>query len=87
MLLQQICLYEALSSMSFISGYIDVLITVSQDTKVHILSHLKELIVDGETSGWQVVLNYHTKWLQHIEQCGATWRKEPTKLRQRMALV
>ena len=47
----QPAVYETLSTMSFVNGYIEVLNTVSQDTKVHMLSHLQELIVDGETYG------------------------------------
>ena len=44
----QPAVYETLSTMRFIKGYIEVLNKVSQDTKVHMLS---QLIVDGEMYG------------------------------------
>ena len=75
--------YETLSTISFVNGYIEVLNTVNQDTKVHMLSHPQKLMVDGVAYGWQVVLNYHAAWLQHIKQGRATWGNEHTKLKLR----
>ena len=65
--------------MSFVNGYLEVLAMVKDDTKELMLSHIQELMADGEAYGWPVVLAYHAAWLQHLEQGrsatqrGQTW--------------
>ena len=58
-----------------------------QDTNGRILTHLQELLADGEAYGWPVVLVYHAAWLQHLQQGLAMWRDHNTKLKLRHALV
>ena len=52
------------------------MVRVDEDIKVHMLSHLQELMANGETYGWPIALAYHTAWIQHLEQgngpCGVT---------------
>ena len=84
---QPAAVYETLSIMSVVNGYIEVLNIVNQDIKLHMLAHLQELMVDGEMYRWQVILNYHAAWLQHIKQGRATWGNEPTKLKLRRPIV
>ena len=79
--------YEDLSPMSFVNGYLEILATVKDDTKELMLSHLQELMADGEAYGWPVVLAYHAAWLRHLEQGLAAWTDLDTKLKLRQALV
>ena len=55
--------YEDLSPMLFVCGYFEVLAMVNDDTKELMLSHLQELMADGEAYRWPVVLAYHVTWL------------------------
>ena len=43
--------YEDLSSMSFVNAYLEVLATMKDNTKELMLSHLHELMADGEAMG------------------------------------
>ena len=79
--------YEDLSPMLFVNGYLEVLATVKDDTKELMLSHLQELMADGEAYGWPVVLVYHAACLQHLKQGRAAWVDLDTKLKLRWALV
>ena len=47
------------------------------------LTHLKEIMEDGEAYGWLVVWSYNVAWLQHLVQEQATWEDEATKLKLR----
>ena len=40
--------YEELSSMAFVKGYLTVMDTQKQDIKKHMNSHLQDLMEDGE---------------------------------------
>ena len=48
----QPAVYEDLSPMMFVNGYLERLVRVDQDMRVHMLSHLQELMADGEAYGW-----------------------------------
>ena len=64
--------YKDLSPMLFVNGYLEVLAMLNEDIKWLMLSHLQELMADGEAYGWHVVLAYHAAWLQHLEQGWST---------------
>ena len=79
--------YEDLSAMLFVNGYLEVLAMVKDDTEELMLSHLQELMANGEAYRWPVVLAYHAAWLQHLEQGRAAWTDLNAKLKLRQALV
>ena len=60
-------IYDQLCSMAFVDGYITVMSREPPHIKVLMLSHLQELMEDGEHYGWPVVRAYHATWL-HVEQ-------------------
>ena len=74
-------MYEDLSPRMFVNGYLEVLTRVDQDTKVHMLSHLQDLIIHGEAFGWPMVLAYYATLFQHLEQVWAMWGDHDTKLK------
>ena len=53
------------------------------DTKALTDSNLQDLMEDGEADRWQVVMDFHSTWLQHIEMGRATWDDHTTKLKLR----
>ena len=73
--------------MAFMNGYLSVMALESQDIKPRMLTHLQEIMEDGEACGWPVIQSYHVAWLQHLEQCQATWEDKATKLKLIWALV
>ena len=83
----QPAVYEYVSPMMFVNGYLEVLARVEQDTKVQMLSHWQELMTDGEACGWPIILVYHTAWLQHLEPGRAMCGDHDTKLKLRHVLV
>ena len=79
--------YENISSMAFMDGYITVMSGESLLIKNLMLTHLQELIEDGECCRCLAVRAYHATWLQHIEKGWATWGDEDMKIKLRQALV
>ena len=68
-------MYEDLSHMMFVNGYLEVLIGVDHDTKVHMLSHLQEPIADGEAYGGPVVqayMQHRSSIWSRARPCGVT---------------
>ena len=61
-------IYDQLSSMSFVDGYLRVLSREPTHIKALMLDHFQELMEDGEHYGWSVVSACHATWLQHMEQ-------------------
>ena len=59
--------YEHISSMVFVDGYITVMGKESPRNRAIMLTHLQELMEDGEKYGWPAARAYHAAWLQHIE--------------------
>ena len=47
--------YELISMPQFVTGYLSVLDTVKTGEKLVMLKHLKELMVDASTYGWEPV--------------------------------
>ena len=80
-------MHEDLSSLAFVNGYLSVMALESQNIKARMLTHLQEIMEDGEAYGWPVVQYYHAAWLQHMEQGRVSWEDETTKLKLRRALV
>ena len=39
--------------------------------KTRMLTHLQEIMEDGQYYGWLVVKSYHMAWLQHLVQSRA----------------
>ena len=68
-----------LSVALFLNGYLTVLAEECEDTKVHLLQHLKEVMEDSEIYGWTIVRDYHAAKLQHIEQGRAVWGEDNKK--------
>ena len=60
--------YEMISSIAFVHGYITVMAKKLSRIRTFMLSHLQEIMEDREMYGWQVVRAYHAAWLRHIEQ-------------------
>ena len=79
--------YEEVSVMSFVQGYLAVMDTQTQDIKKYMNSHLQDLMEDGDGYGWPVVRDFHFTWLQHTEMSRATWDDHVTKLKLRRTLV
>ena len=73
--------------MAFVNGYLAVMALESPHIKDSMLSHLQELIEDGDVYGCSMVLAYLTAWLQQLELGQAMWDDEVTKLKLRHALV
>ena len=76
----QPAIYEKLSSMAFVGGYLTVMFSEHPHIKAVMLDHLKELMEDGEYYGWPVVRDYHAVWLQYMEQGQTAWGDEADKL-------
>ena len=53
--------------MAFVNGYISVMAMEMEQVKVRMLSHLQEMMEDGEAYGWPAILSYDAAWLQHFE--------------------
>ena len=47
--------------------------------KVYMLAHLQELFEDVEVYCWKTVREYHTLWLQLLEQGRASWGDDVKK--------
>ena len=54
--------------MAFIKGYHFEMALQPESTKPRILTHLQEMMEDGEAYMWPIVRSYHAAWLQHMEQ-------------------
>ena len=67
----QPAMYEELSSMASVNGYLAVTALESEQIKGRMLSHLQEIMEDGEAYVWSIVRSYHVNWLQHLEQVHA----------------
>ena len=59
-------LRECMSSMAFVTGYINIVDLQSEPLGKLMSAHLKK------TFGWPTVRAYDAVWLQHIEQGTAT---------------
>ena len=57
-----------MSAMLLINGYLTVMGEETDFVKGHMLWHLQELMEDAEAYGWRSVKNYHSVWLQQLEQ-------------------
>ena len=80
-------IYEELSAVLFINGYLTVLVEYTEEVKGHMLWHLQELMEDAEFYGWRSVRDYHVAWLLKFEQGRAAWGDETQKMKLRRALV
>ena len=60
----QPAVYDQLSIPLFISGYVAVLDSVNSGVKEMMLKHLRELMADTATYGWEPVRAYHAVCLQ-----------------------
>ena len=67
--------------MGFVNGYLTVIARETENIKDRMLSHLQELMEDGQHYGWATVRSYHVALLQNLEQGQATWEDEETKLK------
>ena len=65
--------------MAFIKGYLSVTALHPESIKRRMLTHLQEMMKDGEAYGWPILWCYHSDWLQHLEQSQAIWEDEATK--------
>ena len=63
----QSAVYEELSSMAFVNGYISVMGMKMDQVKVRMLNHLQEMVEDGGAYVWPAILFYYVAWLQHLE--------------------
>ena len=79
--------YEHISTMAFCDGYITVISKESSHIKALMLSHLQELMEDGECYWWPAVKTYHAAWLQHIKQGWAAWGDMEKKMKLCWALI
>ena len=61
-------MYESMSSMAFVTGYMTTMDLQSDSIKTHMWALLRDLVHDGERFGWPTVRNFHAVWQQHIEQ-------------------
>ena len=57
------------------NGYLTVLAEEAKDNKPLLLQHVQELVEDAEIYSWRAVYDYHTAWLQQLEQ-GSASRKD-----------
>ena len=55
----QTAVYEALSKLAFVNGYLSVLTLELKNIKARMLTDLQEVMEDGEPYGWPVVWSYH----------------------------
>ena len=62
-----------ISSMAFVDGYIMVMTKELSRIRTFMLSHLQEVMEDGERYGCPAIRVCDATWLQHIEQCRAAW--------------
>ena len=46
------------------SGYIQIMVSQSQDIRALMLAYLVELMADAELYGWEAVQAFHTVWLE-----------------------
>ena len=58
----QPCIYEQLSSMAFVNGYLTVMLRETPHIKALMLDYIQELMEDGERYGWPVFRVYHAGW-------------------------
>ena len=65
--------------MAFVDGYITIMSRERLPIKILTLTHLQELMADGEHYGWPAISAYHAAWLQHIEQGRTAWGDEDTQ--------
>ena len=70
---RQPAVYEELSSMAFVNGYLTVMAREPEQVTCKMLLHLQELMEDEEAYSWPAVRSDHVGWLQHLEQGRATW--------------
>ena len=80
----QPAMYESMSSMAFVSGYMTIMDLQPEPLSKLMSAHLKEIM---ECFGWPMVRVYHAVWIQHIEQGRATWDDETTCLKLCRSLV
>ena len=79
--------YEEMSAVLFVNGYLTLMVGESEDMKPHIVRHLMELMEDAEAYGWESVRSHHAAWLQQIEQGRACWQDKDKKMKLCRALV
>ena len=53
--------------MAFMIGYLSAMATETEQVKVRMLSHVQEMMDDGEAYGLPAIPSYHVAWLQHLE--------------------
>ena len=72
---RQAATFDGLSVFEFMHGYIDILNrkATGEATKAVMLTHLQELMEDGESFSWEVVRSYHGVLLREIENGRVTW--------------
>ena len=75
-----------MSCMAFVNGYLSIMTLQMDILRNKMAIHLQEMMEDGETSRWPIVLAYHAAWHQHLEQGRATWEDE-VRFKPRRALV
>ena len=63
----QPAVYEDLSMIVVVSGYLAVMETVMHAWKPIMAKHPMELMADEEVYGWVLVRVYHMVWFQQIE--------------------
>ena len=71
----------------FLNGYLTVLADEAEDIKQFLPQHLQELMDDAEIYSWRAVRDYHTAWLQNIEQGRTSWKDTDKKAKLRRTLV
>ena len=72
--------YEQISSRAFVNGYITIMSKELPHIKALLLTHLQELMEEGEYYGWLAVRAYHAAWLHHIEQGRTAWGDDERKM-------
>ena len=60
----QSAIYEEMSSVLFVNGYLTVMAEELEEVKSHMLRHLQELMADEKAYGWTCIISYHAAWLQ-----------------------
>ena len=79
--------YTDMSLAFFLNGYLAIVAEEGSAVKYTMLRHLQELFEDVEVYGWTVVREYHTAWLQLLEQGWAAWGDESKRVQLRRLIV
>ena len=80
-------MYEDLSLLLFITGYLAIVDRVKPTQKEVMLKHPRELMANTESYRWKSVRAFHVLWFQQLKKSRADWGDEDKKLEFRRALM